>query len=240
MTRSRYRFFATLALALAATLALTAFGLARAKKMQSTKLGPKLCETSYGGKFVDIPSFPGEKIDRRLLADVKYLERRYKIFITDGFSRDPVHSLNGEHPLGLGLDIAPNKAAGGTWNDIDRLAEWAEPRQDQPRAPFRWVGYDGDANHGRGHHLHLSYNHSETKPFHPARTVYTLRCPRSAPAPEPAPPEPKPPKPPTGGGTSIGDGSGVPDPTIPGSGGLGGKLGRVAPVVETDGVGLAD
>ena len=235
---ARHRVLATLSLALVATLALTALGLAKGKKMQSTKLGPKLCETTYGGKFVDIPNFPGEKIDRRLLADVKYLERRYSIFVTDGFSRDPVHSLNGEHPLGLALDVVPNKAAGGTWNDIDRLAAWAEPRQDQPRAPFRWVGYDGDENHGRGHHLHLSWDHSETKPFHAATTVYTARCPRST-SPEPTPSEPKPPQPPTGGGTTPG---GVPetDPLLPGSGGLGGKLSRVAPVAESDGVSLGD
>ncbi len=35
---------------------------------------------------------------------------------------DDVHSINGEHPVGLALDIVPNKAAGGSWNDIDRLA----------------------------------------------------------------------------------------------------------------------
>ena len=29
-----------------------------------------------------------------------------------------------------------------------------------PRPPFRWVGYDGDAGHGCGNHLHLSWNHA--------------------------------------------------------------------------------
>ena len=145
-----------LAAVLAATMAIVAIASAR---MQSTKLSPTLCETTGGGKFVDIPGFPGERIDRRLLNDVLYLTKRYKIFITDGYSMDGVHSINGEHPRGLALDIVPNKAAGGTWSDIDRLARWAEPTPDRPRPPFRWVGYDGDPNHGRGHHIHLSWSH---------------------------------------------------------------------------------
>ena len=167
---------ALLALACVALLAgaLTTIATAR---MQSVKLAPKLCETTGGGRFVSIPGFPGERIDRRLLRDIRWLKRKYSIFITDGFSRDPVHALNGEHPLGLALDVVPNRAKGGTWGDITRLANWAEPRQNRPRAPFRWVGYNGDAGHGRGHHLHLSYDHSPSKPFDPARTIYSVRCP---------------------------------------------------------------
>jgi hypothetical protein len=145
--------------------------------MRIQKLGPTLCETTGGGKFVPIPGFRGERIDRRLLPDVRWLVRRYKIFITDGFSLDPIHSAQGEHPLGLALDIVPNKAAGGSWRIIDRLALWAEPRQGRPVQPFRWVGYDGDAGHGRGHHLHLSWTHSPAKFGKPARTVYTRICP---------------------------------------------------------------
>ena len=146
-------------------------------KMRSVDLGDKVCQTTGGGKFVDIPGFPGERIDRRLLRDIKYLRRNYKIFITDGFSTSPIHSANGEHPRGLALDIVPNFAAGGDWNDIDRLANWAEPRQNQTRSPFRWVGYNGDPGHGRGHHLHLSYNHLGANFGEPARTMYSIRCP---------------------------------------------------------------
>ena len=83
-------------------------------RMSSTKLSPTLCETTGGGKFVSIPGFPGEMIDRRLLADIRWLRKRYQIFITDGYSMDDVHASNGEHPLGLALDIVPDKAAGGT------------------------------------------------------------------------------------------------------------------------------
>jgi hypothetical protein len=227
---------------LVAALALATAGLASKKRMHSTKIGPNLCETSYGGKFVDIPGFPGEKLDRRLLTDVKYLQRKYKIFVTDGYSMSDVHASNGEHPIGLALDIVPDKANGGRWRDIDRLAKWAEPRQNHPREPFRWVGYDGDANHGRNHHLHLSWSHSDTKPGRPAMTVYTLRCPGVLP---PVPPVGNKPhgghgghKPgnrnPDSGGT-VGNGNGST------SGGFGKRLGRVAPpVAERDGVDLGE
>ncbi len=146
-------------------------------QMRSEELSRNVCHTTGGGKFKDIPGFPGEKIDKRLLRDIEVLKRKYKIFITDGFSTDPVHSANGEHPLGLALDIVPNFAKGGDWNDIDRLAEWAERRQNAPRAPFRWVGYDGDSGHGRGHHLHLSYSHGASKFGEPVREMYSMRCP---------------------------------------------------------------
>ncbi len=74
---------------------------------------------------------------------------------------------------------SPNFAAGGDWNDIDRLAKMAEPNQNQPRSPFRWVGYNGDSGHGRGHHLHLSYSHSGSAFGKTPKTVYTIRCPKS-------------------------------------------------------------
>jgi hypothetical protein len=218
-----------------AALALAALALPVAAKMQSTKVEAGLCLTEGGGRFVDIPGFPGEKIDRRLLRDIKYLKRKYKIFVTDGYSLDPVHSANGEHPIGLGLDIVPDKARGGTWADIDALASRAEPRQNQPVAPFRWVGYDGDAGHGRGHHLHLSWQHSPAKFGKPAGSVYTMRCPDQGPkrhegSSDSGGDADKPDKPaPPSGGTEPGDAT----PSGP-SGGTTPKLAPVA--VETDGV----
>ena len=231
--------------------------------MVSTKLGPRLCETTYGGKFVAIPDFPGERIDRRLLTDLAWLEAKYKIFITDGYSMDDVHSANGEHPLGLAADIVPNRAAGGTWSDIDRLAAWAEPQQNEPRAPFRWVGYDGDSGHGRGNHLHLSWNHSDTKAGIPAQTVNTIFCPTASTTPVPTPPVAPPsgaPQPhgdvdpdetptPSGGGNGGRGGQGgtsTPgggvrngDRSGSGSGGIGGPHLHAPPVIETAGVGFA-
>jgi soluble lytic murein transglycosylase-like protein len=109
-----------------------------------------------GGRIVAIPGFPGERIDSRLLADLAYLEQRYKIRVTDGYAPTG-HAAGGEHPIGLAVDLVPGP--GGSWDDIDRLAAWAEPTQNHPRPPFRWVGYDGDSGHGRGNHLHLSWQH---------------------------------------------------------------------------------
>jgi len=65
-----------LAALLIVALAVTDIASAR---MTSTKLGPTLCETTGGGKFVPIPDFPGERTDRRLLNDIRFLEKRYKI-----------------------------------------------------------------------------------------------------------------------------------------------------------------
>jgi hypothetical protein len=110
-----------------------------------------------GGRIVGIPGFPGERIDERLLPDLLYLIRKYRLHVTDGYATSG-HAADGEHPLGLGVDLVPGP--GGTWDDIDQLVRWAEPVQGRPRRPFRWVGYDGDANHGRGHHLHLSWDHA--------------------------------------------------------------------------------
>src|SRR5215212_2951948 len=70
-------------------------------EMRSTKLSRHLCKTVHGGRFVDIPGFPGERIDRRLLQDIRWMKRRFHIFITDGYSLDPAHARSGEHPLGL-------------------------------------------------------------------------------------------------------------------------------------------
>lgn len=164
----------SLGLALAA-LAASAWPAAAA--MRSKVIAPHLCKTVGGGRFVPIPGFPGEKIDQRLLPDIRWMKHRYDIFITDGYSRDPVHAGNGEHPIGLATDIVPNAAKGGTWNEVGELAHFAEPVQNQPVPPWRWVGWNGDAGHGRGNHLHLSWMHSPTPPGNPARTVYTRRCP---------------------------------------------------------------
>ena len=260
MTSTRLNGLLLLLASLALCLVLAAPSQAR---MTSQKISKNVCLTTGGGKFVSIPGFTGERIDRRLLNDIKFLQKRYRIFVTDGFSDDPVHSTNGEHPLGLALDIVPNQVLGGTWADIDRLAAFAEPRQNAPIAPFRWVGYDGDAGHGRGHHLHLSWNHSDAKPYTSAKSVYTLRCPgRSGnpappaptePTPPPAPDKPDKPDKPGKGGGKGGNGPGGQSGGVQAgngprgqSGGLSmGRLNRLRaqldamaadPVVETGGV----
>ena len=120
---------------------------------------------AYGGRvvafqrggIVPIPGQPGESIHSSIVNQVVRLANRYRLTITDGYAPTG-HAASGEHPLGLAIDAVPGP--GGSWDLVDALAHWAEPSPNQPRAPFRWVGYDGDANHGRGNHLHLSWSHS--------------------------------------------------------------------------------
>jgi hypothetical protein len=131
-----------------------------------------------GGRWVPVPGQTWARVDRRILADVLHLVRRYHVRIVEGYGTVG-HVPFGEHPLGLAVDIEPG--AGGTWDDVSNLARWAEPRQNRPRAPFRWVGWNGDFNHGHpsvckrrlgcAPHLHLSWSHSPTPPRHLARTV---------------------------------------------------------------------
>jgi hypothetical protein len=139
----------------------------------------RLVSITGGGRWVPIPGQTWARVDRRILADVLYLVRRYRVRITEGFATVG-HQHFGEHPLGLAVDIEPGP--GGTWADVSRLARWAEPRQNRPRFPFRWVGWNGDYNHGhpsickpsRGcaPHLHLSWAHSPARPRHVAKTVW--------------------------------------------------------------------
>jgi uncharacterized membrane protein YgcG len=207
--------------------------------MRSEKLGTHLCKTVNGGKFVSIPGFPGEKIDRRLIPDIRWMKHRFDIFITDGYSRDPVHAQNGEHPIGLANDIVPNAAKGGTWNEIGDLAHLAEPQQNEPIMPWRWVGWNGDPGHGRGNHLHLSWSHSPTRPGHPARVVYTRRCPSSGHDETPPGGNHRHHRHRHNGGTSAGSGGGDGGTNGgTGSGGGGGgaapKVGKLAPIVPED------
>jgi len=134
-----------------------------------------------GGGLVPVPGQTWARVDRRILPGVLYLIRRYHVRIDEGYGTVG-HEPFGEHPLGLAVDIEPG--AGGTWADVSRLARWAEPRQNRPRFPFRWVGWNGDYNHGHpsvckprlgcAPHLHLSWSHTSTRPRHVARTVWVF------------------------------------------------------------------
>ena len=109
-----------------------------------------------GGRIVPIPGQAGQRIDERIVRDVLFLQHRFHFAVTAGYAPTG-HAPGGEHPLGLAIDVVPG--SGGSWDDIDALARWAEPSQGHPRPPWRWVGYDGDPGHGRGNHLHLSWAH---------------------------------------------------------------------------------
>jgi len=141
----------------------------------------RLRPVSGGGRFVPIPGQSWARVDRRILPGVLYLIRKYKVRVGDGYALRG-HKQNGEHPLGLAVDLYPGP--GGGWGRVAQLARWAEPRQNRPRFPFRWVGWNGDKNHGDpGHcrpsrgcppHLHLSWSHSRGRFGRPVRTVWVF------------------------------------------------------------------
>jgi hypothetical protein len=174
------RALAVIALSLAPLFAVCAYS--QAAPLPSTRL------LYAAGKIIPIPaSVPheeGDMVDQRILPDLRWIARRYPILVTDGYS-GPLpngehagchgcHTRGSDHYNGLAVDLVPLNGDGrcdSTWAGITRLAHWAEPVQNKPRPPFRWVGYDGDAGHGCGNHLHLSWNHAPAPQFTLAQWV---------------------------------------------------------------------
>ncbi len=168
-----------------------------------------------------IPHEEGDMVDRRIVPNLRWIAQRFPIYVSDGYSgRLPgggehvgchgCHVKNSDHHNGLAVDISPlhwSDRCDSSWRGITRLARWAEPRQNRPRAPFRWVGYDGDAGHGCGHHLHLSWEHAEVREFQLAEwvEVFAVSFQGISPTPRPnrKPAEPKPPPSPPGGVSSV-------------------------------------
>jgi hypothetical protein len=168
------------------------------------------------GKIVPIPaSVPheeGDMIDRRIIPDLRWIAQRYPIYVTDGYS-GPLpngehvgchgcHVSGSDHYNGLAVDIVPlepSSRCDGHWAAVTRLARWAEPRQNRPIPPFRWVGYNGDAGHGCGNHLHLSWNHSPAPQFQLAEWVEVFPVGPGSSAPLTSTKQPPPPKGPSGG-----------------------------------------
>lgn len=207
------RAVAVLALSLAPLFAVCAYS--QAAPIPATKL---LYAT---GKIVPIPaSIPheeGDMVDKRILPDLRWIAKRYPIYVTDGYSGplpsgehagcNRCHTRGSDHYNGLAVDLVPLGGDGkcdSTWAGITRLAHWAEPVQNQPRAPFRWVGYDGDAGHGCGNHLHLSWNHATAPEYTLAQWVEVFSVSLkgvqpTAPPKQTKPPEPPPPPRPSGG-----------------------------------------
>lgn len=204
----------TLASALPALVALLLSGWAVAASLD----GPGATRISYAqGRFVPIPSSipheAGDMVDSRIVADLRWIAARFPIYVTDGYS-GPLpggrqvgcrgcHVARSDHHYGLAVDIVPLGAGPGcdaSWLGITRLARWAEPRQNRPLPPFRWVGYDGDAGHGCGHHLHLSWNHASGPEFRLSQWVEVFRTGSTATA-SPGPTGgtvSRPPRPPSG------------------------------------------
>lgn len=178
--------------------------------------GPASTRLVYAaGEIVPIPATipheEGDMVDRRIVPDLRWISQHYAIFVTDGYSGplpngehvgcDNCHVKGSDHYNGLAVDLVPLHGDGKcdeSWAGITRLAEWAEPLQNQPVAPFRWVGYNGDAGHGCGNHLHLSWQHATVPQFELAEWVEVFPT-GSQPVGQPRHHRPKaPPKPPPG------------------------------------------
>ena len=134
-----------------------------------------------GDWLAPVPGFPGERCDRRIVADVVLLTRGYGLNLTDCFGGPP-HDSRGEHPLGLAADLVP---VDGDWNRtlaLARAAGWSPACAASGcagRGPFRVVLYNGFPGHGDpAHtdtpHLHLSWQHSPAPPFTRAGEVLVL------------------------------------------------------------------
>jgi hypothetical protein len=172
--------------ALIAILLATAWSLAAAVPAGAVP-GP-IRSVYASGKLVPIPAAipheEGDMVDRRIVPDLRWIAKRFPIYVTDGYSGKLAngehvgchgcHVKHSDHYNGLAVDISPrnwSNRCDRNWRGITRLALWAEPRQNRPRPPFRWVGYNRDAGHGCGHHLHLSWNHAPAPMFRLAEWV---------------------------------------------------------------------
>jgi len=135
------------------------------------ELGGQVQRVTGGGQIVPVPGQPGISIDERILPDLLWITHTFHARVTAGYAPTG-HAPGGEHPLGLAVDLVPGP--GGSWDDIDRLAALAEPIQNQPHSPWRWVGYNGDPGHGRGNHLHLSWQHGPSQPGNTPPAAWVL------------------------------------------------------------------
>jgi hypothetical protein len=171
------------------------------------------------GKIVPIPaSVPheaGDMVDSRIVPDLRWIAAHYPIYITDGYSGplpgsgrhvgcNGCHTNGSDHHYGLAVDIVPlpySTTCDRRWRPITRLAHWAEPRQNHPVPPFDWIGYDGDAGHGCGNHLHLGWTHGPGPEYRASPWVEVF----PAAAGTQTPPKQQAPKPPPGpqGGVSA-------------------------------------
>jgi hypothetical protein len=133
------------------------------------------------GWLASVPGFPAQRCDARIVPDVVALVASYGLRLTDCFGGAP-HAINGEHPLGLAVDLVP---VDGDWRRTERLARAAgwQPSCAADgcggRGPFRQVLYNGFPGHGdprysRQPHLHLSWSHGPASPFTRAPWVRTL------------------------------------------------------------------
>jgi hypothetical protein len=158
---------------------------AAAKPVQRPVEGSQV--TGDGLRLADVPGFPGERCDARIVADVLALTTEFGLHLSDCYGGAP-HDRNGEHPLGLAVDMSPKD---GDWSRTMRLARtfgWSPScavAGCPGRGPFRVVLYNGYPDHGDPQHssiphIHLSWQHGPAAPFTRAPGVRVLIRPASA------------------------------------------------------------
>ncbi|HKG35599.1 MAG TPA: hypothetical protein VKA89_04070 [Solirubrobacterales bacterium] len=137
----------------------------------------------------DIPHQAGSRIDSRLIANLRWLQKRFPFYVTEGYA-GPLrnvgtvgcpgcHVSGSDHFYAAAVDVVAldfSTSCSRRWRPVTRLAHWSEPRQNVPVRPFRWIGYDGDSGHGCGHHLHLSWNHAPGRLYRPAAWIEVFRA----------------------------------------------------------------
>jgi hypothetical protein len=216
MVGTRERRWAWIAGGLAVAAAVTLLASPLASALRDTP-GPTKINDRHG-RFVPIPDrvphVDGAYIDKRIKRNLIWLADHFRIYVTEGFAgRLPsgkkvgcpsCHVSHSEHKIGLAVDIVPLHYDGSghcnkRWGSVTKLAHWAEPHQNRPLPPFRWVGYNKDEDHGCGNHLHLSWNHDEKyRKYKPSKWVEVFRVRRQSQksaAAQPAPTESSPPPP---------------------------------------------
>lgn len=217
--------------ALLALAAILAICLLAANSASAGPVSTRIVHTA--GEIVPIPAAvpheEGDMVDSRIVPDLRWIAQRFPIYVTDGYSGplpngehvgcNNCHVKGSDHYNGLAVDVVPLNGTSGkcdaTWAPITRLALWAEPEQNKPVLPFRWVGYEGDAGHGCGNHLHLSWNHAPAARYELAEWVEVFPVGSTTPGqprhPRPKSPTPPPPKAPSGpaGGISTVHSGGV-------------------------------
>jgi hypothetical protein len=194
----RERRFAWIACAVAAAVTVALLASPLASAFRDTPGATKINDRH--GRFIPIPNqvphVAGAYIDKRIKRNLIWLADHFRIYVTEGFAgRLPngkkvgcpkCHVKHSEHKIGLAVDIVPlhNDWSGHCnkrWASVSKLAKWAEPKQDAPLPPFRWVGYNGDVDHGCGNHLHLSWSHDDRyKRNEPSRWVEVFRVHRKS------------------------------------------------------------
>ena len=145
------------------------------------------------GHFVPVPDeVPHDEdafVDNRIRDDLIWISKRFEIYVAEGYAGRlagfgqvgcDCHVADSDHKVGLAVDVYPvdwdGRGCDDSWRPLTKLARLLEPEQDETVAPFAWVGYDGDDNHGCGDHLHLSWNHApDYKPGKASHWVESFR-----------------------------------------------------------------